>query len=193
MDWSRFPPSLFHFEGSMRMSLTPLLLAVGSFALAASAHSQSAQSAQSAGRPSLAEVARNEKARRAANARTGKSSQVAKVDEQALRNVYAPTFTAVEVTGAGERSSTPAAPTGGTAPSNPNRPPRSATKETGRTTPKPSTPTAANTELGKGWSTNHGVPNTGRGWDTKRSTKGVVPIHPTTPQGPDYKGPAIYR
>lgn len=135
-------PNRRNNEGHMRrLSITFLVAAIG-FAFAASAHSQS-----------LGELARKEKARRKDNATTGKSSQVVVVDENALGTIDAPTFTAVQVTGAPESSSPNASLSGDVAPapSASTRPKKLDTMATGKT-PQPSSSRARKRNSKRGWS-----------------------------------------
>lgn len=160
----------------MKRSLRACLLAVGCVSFAASAHSQS-----------LAEAARKEKARRAEIAKTGQDKP-AVLDEWALRNAEAETFTEVKATGAAERQRP--SDIGRPAPSNPNKA-RAATppKTTPTTPPSSTTPRVAKTELGRGWST--GKDNTTQMRDAPPGTK---PIHETTPRrcgGQDLNGNPI--
>jgi len=162
----------------MRNAVAILSLASACLVYAGTGHTQS-----------LAEVAKKEKARRAQISETRKDGEVVVVGERALRNANGSTFTAVEVTGGpdrAERSTTAAGPP----PVNPNKataPPQTAQS----TTPRPSTPTAANTELGKGWSKKNEPPPGGKGWNPRRKEilesmgRRVDPIHPRTVQERD--------
>lgn len=158
-------------------------------ALAAACCLSFAASAQS---QSLAEVAKREKARRAENSQTDKDKEVVVVDEFALRNTHASTFSAVEVTGGATRESAPATPVelGRPAPENPNRakPPAPAKNKTQASA---APPRLEQTELGKGWTTDRG--NTSQ---MREAPPGTKPIHPTTPRtqvGHDKNGNPIYR
>ena len=147
----------------MRHFFAASLLAVGGLSFAAMAQSQS-----------LAEVAKKEKARRAEIAETSKDKPVVVVDEHALRTTQASTFTAVEVTGGATRSTDPVE-LGRPAPENPNRakPVAPAKKDVQVRRPPPG---VANTEMGKGWSTNHD--NTSH---MREAPPGTVPLQATHP------------
>jgi hypothetical protein len=129
----------------MKMSMTTVLLAACGIFLAASPHSQS-----------LADVARKERARRTENAKTGKSAQVVAMDEQAIRQIDAPTFMAVQISGRPESSSTREPQLGELAPSGATPPvvDRSKPIETVRTPPQASTPAPGKNKnkLERGWS-----------------------------------------
>lgn len=165
----------------MRHSLAVLFLVLGGLSLAASANSQS-----------LAEAAKKEKARRAKNAANLKDKQVVVIDDHALRNAEASTFSAVQVSGAPSQARKPVE-LGRPVPENPNRtrPAASQQKETKSGSTTSSSPRIAETELGRGWST--GKDNTTQ---MREAPPGTKPIHPTTPRtmvGRDRNGNPIYR
>lgn len=160
-----------------------MVVVAGCVSLAASAHSQS-----------LAELAKKEKARRAANAQSGRSAEVVTVDEVALRNAESSTFTAVE------SNVRTASPRPALEPSSAPVPVRdrdgaATTKESRKSGASSTNPSAngnkvAETDLGKGWSTNH---------DNQKGLRpappGTQPIHPTSPRtqvGMDKNGNPIY-
>jgi hypothetical protein len=160
-----------------------MLVVLGCVSLASSAHSQS-----------LAELAKKEKARRAANVQSGKSAEVVTVDEVALRNAESSTFTAVE---SNVRTASPRPELESTAPNAAarDRASASARNEPSRSGASTSNQSAngnqvAETDLGKGWSTNH---------DNQKGLRpappGTQPIHPTSPRtqvGLDKNGNPIY-
>jgi len=162
----------------MRKAVATLSLASACLAYAGTGHTQS-----------LAEIAKNEKARRAKISETRKDGGVVVVDERALRNANGSTFIAVEGTGMRDRAELPTT-AAGQPPVNPNRPATTAPPTKAAQT-TPSSPTAANTELGKGWSKNNEKGAGGKGWNPRRKEilesmgRTVEPIHPRTVQERD--------
>ena len=164
----------------MRRVLTVVLLAFGCFSVAAAAHSQS-----------LAEVAKKEKVRRAKNAEQTKAKEVLVLDDHALRNAEASTFSAVQVSGAPTREPVARARLARPLTENPNRkqpatpPKKEANTESGGVPTSPMG--AAQSELGRGWST--GKDNTTQ---MREAPPGTEPMHPRMP-GRDKNGVLIYN
>ncbi len=163
----------------MRNVVLTLSLASACLSYAGTGHAQS-----------LAEVAKKEKARRAQISETRTDGDAVAIGERELRNANGSTFTAVEVKGGQNRAATPSA-AASAPPVNPNKQTTAPSTKTGQTTSRPSAPTAANTELGKGWSTKNESATGERGWNPRRKEilesmgRRVDPIHPRTVQERD--------
>lgn len=132
----------------MRTTIASIVIVAGCICLAASAESQS-----------LAEIAKKEKARRAANAQSSKSDDVVTIDETALRNSESSTFSAVEssvqTAAPASLQSTPVTPVTPRAPRNPRGETRTSSGTPSDTAQSTSSGSKGmgNTDLSKGWST----------------------------------------
>jgi hypothetical protein len=173
----------------MRNVTMTLWLASVCLTFAGAAHAQS-----------LADIAKKEKARRAQITETRNDGGGVVVDDHALRNANGSTFSAAEVTGAPKRAEWTPAP--GQPLANPNRRATSPPTKTAQTTTGTSNPTPAETEKGRGWSTQKQPTSGGRGWNHRRKEilesmgRTVEPIHPTSNRrivGRDHNGVPIYQ